>query len=67
MCGNFTCVCVCVCMCVRVQQLNLRLEAIKTHCDHMGCGAEVGPSMDVFEHAEKITQSSNSVLESSGK
>ena len=50
-----------------MQLLSLRLEAIKTFCDSMGCGAEVGPSMDVLEYVLKITQSSSILLESSGK
>lgn len=50
-----------------LQQLNIRLEAIKGHCDALGCGAELGPSMDVHQHAQKITDSSNSSLEGSGR
>ena len=49
------------------QQLNLRLDSIKSHCDALGCGAELGPSMDVHEHAQKITESSNGSLEGSGR
>ena len=52
---------------VVAQQLKLRLDAIRTHCDGMGCGEELVPCVDAMEHAQKITHSYNSVLECSGR
>lgn len=50
------------------QQLNLRLDAIRSHCEALGYGAEIGAcSMDVHEHAQKITESANTSLEASGR
>ena len=46
----------------------MRLEAIKSHCVALGYSAEIGPvSMDMQEHAQKITESANTSLEASGR
>ena len=50
------------------QQLNMRLDAIRTHCESLGYNTEVGPShMDVQEHALKIAETANTSLEATGR
>ena len=46
----------------------MRLDAIRSHCNALGYGAEIRPSdMGVQEHAQKITESANTSLEASGR
>ena len=54
--------------CVHTQQLNLRLDAIRGHCDSMGYGSEINPPhMNTRDQASRITESANNSLEASGR